>query len=215
VNIRVKKYFYVTTVVNLCSRVWHNSNHSGPQENTSSVTLNISLILNRLFAIFVIISPNINTTRQSITQHFIYIKNSIFCQVDMFRPYKVILRPCKKTDPRVVYVTLHYGIPNAYKVLLEKCKTCKHLGSHKNSIFCQGDMFRPYKVILRPCKKTDPRVVYVTLHCGILKCKTCKHLGSHNAKKYKQLLDLSSWRVWRWPYKVETRRPDKIYYFCI
>ena len=28
----------------------------------------------------------------------------------------------------------------------------------KNSIFCQGDMFRPYKVILRPSKKTDPRV---------------------------------------------------------
>jgi len=57
----------------------------------------------------------------------------------------------------------------------------------KNSIFCQGDMFRPYKVILRPSKKTDPRVVYASLHC--------KHLGSHNTMKHKQLLDLSSWRA--------------------
>ena len=40
----------------------------------------------------------------------------------MFRPYMVILWPSKKTDPRVVYVSLHCGIPNAYKVLLEKCK---------------------------------------------------------------------------------------------
>jgi hypothetical protein len=40
----------------------------------------------------------------------------------MFRPYKVILRPSKKTDPRVVHVSLHYGIVNAYKFLLEKCK---------------------------------------------------------------------------------------------
>jgi len=30
----------------------------------------------------------------------------------MFRPYKIILRPSKKTDPRVVYVSLHCGIPN-------------------------------------------------------------------------------------------------------
>ena len=29
-------------------------------------------------------------------------------------------------------------------------------------------MFRPYKFILRPYNKTDPRVVYVSLHCGIL-----------------------------------------------
>jgi len=27
-------------------------------------------------------------------------------------------------------------------------------------------MFRPYKVILRPSKKTDLRVAYVSLHCG-------------------------------------------------
>ena len=40
----------------------------------------------------------------------------------MFRPYKVILRPFKKTDPRVVYVSLHCGIQNACKLLLEKCK---------------------------------------------------------------------------------------------
>jgi len=43
----------------------------------------------------------------------------------MFRPYKAILRPSKKTDPRVVYVSLQCGIPNAYKFLLEKCKIHK------------------------------------------------------------------------------------------
>ena len=40
----------------------------------------------------------------------------------MFRPYKVILKPSKKTDPTVVYVPLHRGIPNAYSVLLENVK---------------------------------------------------------------------------------------------
>jgi len=49
----------------------------------------------------------------------------------MFRPYKVIIRPSKKTDPRV-------------------------LGSDYIS---QGDMFRPYKVIIGPSKKTDPRTL--------------------------------------------------------
>jgi len=40
-------------------------------------------------------------------------------------------------------------------------------------------------------------------------------VGSHNAMKHKQLLNLSSWRTWGWPYKVEICRPDKIYYFCV
>ena len=43
----------------------------------------------------------------------------------MFRPYKIILRPSKKTDPRFVCVSLHCGIPNGYKFLLEKCKIHK------------------------------------------------------------------------------------------
>ena len=34
----------------------------------------------------------------------------------MFRPYKVILRPSKKTDPRTVYVSLHCGISNAFGI---------------------------------------------------------------------------------------------------
>ena len=38
----------------------------------------------------------------------------------MFRPYKVIIRPSKKTDPRAVYVSLHCGIPNAYRFLLQE-----------------------------------------------------------------------------------------------
>jgi len=43
----------------------------------------------------------------------------------MFRPYKVMLRPSKKTDPRVVHVSWHCGIRNACKFLLEKCKIHK------------------------------------------------------------------------------------------
>ena len=46
---------------------------------------------------------------------------------------------------------------------------------YKNCIFCQGDIFRPYKVILRPSKKTDPRVVYVF---DIDICTTLHKLGS-------------------------------------
>jgi len=38
----------------------------------------------------------------------------------MFRPYKGILRPFKKTDPRVVYVSMRCVIPNTYNFLLEK-----------------------------------------------------------------------------------------------
>ena len=43
----------------------------------------------------------------------------------MFRHYKVILRPFKKTEPRAVYVSSHCGIPNASRFLLEKCKIHK------------------------------------------------------------------------------------------
>jgi len=74
----------------------------------------------------------------------------------MFRPYQIILRPSRRTDPRVTYVSLHCGSPNSYKVLLEKCKI------HKLMYF------------------------YISL------TKPFKHLGSHNAMKHKQLLGLSS-----------------------
>ena len=56
---------------------------------------------------------------------------------------------------------------------------------------------------------TEAYVFYTSL------TKRLKHLGSHNAMEHKQLLDLSSWRAWGWPYKVETCRPDKIDYIYI
>jgi len=37
---------------------------------------------------------------------------------------------------------------------------------YKNNIFCQSDIFGPYKVILRPSKKTDPGVVWISLLGG-------------------------------------------------
>ena len=74
-------------------------------------------------------------------------------------------------------------------------------------MFCQGDMFRPYKIILRPSKKTDPRAVFCFPIFFLL--------GSHYAAKQKQLLDLSSWRAWGWRYMVETCRPDKTYYLIV
>ena len=46
---------------------------------------------------------------------------------------------------------------------------------------CQGNMFRPYKVIIRPSKKTDPRAVLCFAALWDPKCKYS--LGSHNAVK--------------------------------
>ena len=37
----------------------------------------------------------------------------------------VIFRPSKKTDPRDVYASMHCGIPNAYKFLLQGCEVHK------------------------------------------------------------------------------------------
>ena len=67
----------------------------------------------------------VNTTRQSITQHFIYIQKQYILSGPHVSTLKVILRPSKKTDPRV-HVSLHCGIPNAYKCLLGKCKIHKY-----------------------------------------------------------------------------------------
>jgi len=48
-------------------------------------------------------------------------------------------------------------------------------------------MFRPYKVIIGPSKKTDPRAVlcFTALRDPT---KTCKNLGSHNAMKHNTAL---------------------------
>ena len=69
-----------------------------------------------------VITYKYNTSDDNRTLYFIYNKNSIFCQGDMFRPYRIILRPSKKTDPRFVYVSLHCGIRNAYNCLFENRK---------------------------------------------------------------------------------------------
>ena len=43
----------------------------------------------------------LHTICQSVTRHLYFIYHKIYtCQGDMFRTYYVILRPCKKTDPR-------------------------------------------------------------------------------------------------------------------
>jgi len=81
-----------------------------------------------MIAVFVNNLKNLNTTRQSITQHFIYKQNSIFCQGDMFRPYKVILRPSKKTDPNNSWICLLGGPEDA---LIRS----KHVALTKYTIF--------------------------------------------------------------------------------
>ena len=57
----------------------------------------------------------------------------------MFRPYKVILRPSKKTDPRVVYVLLHCGINNSWSCLLggpeDDLIRSKHVALTKYTLF--------------------------------------------------------------------------------
>jgi len=116
------------------------------------------------------------------TTLYLYIKIIYFVRATCFDLIRSSSGPPRR-HPRVVYVSLHCGIRNAYKFLLEKCKIHKlHIQAY---------------------------VFYTSL------TKNCKHLGSHSAMKHKQLSDLSSWRAWGWPYKVKTCRPAKIYYFCI
>ena len=80
-------------------------------------------------------------------------------------------------------------------------------------------MFLPYKVILRPSKKTNPNNSWICLlgrpEDDLIRSKyvaLTKYIIFVN--KSKQVLDLSSWRAWGWPYKVEICCSDKIYYFC-
>ena len=55
---------------------------------------------------------NINTTCQSITQHFIlYTIKIVYCQGDMFRPLLGHLQAlCEKTDPRAIYISMHCNL---------------------------------------------------------------------------------------------------------
>jgi hypothetical protein len=45
--------------------------------------------------------------------------------------------------------------------------------------------------------------------------KTCKLLWSHNAVRHKQLMDLFSWRAWRWLNKGRNMSPWQVYYFMV
>jgi len=92
--------------------------------------------------------------------------------------------------------------------------TCKYNTSVDNTTLylctmkqyiCQGDMFWPYKVIIRPSKKTDPRAVLCFTALWDPKCIWDPTVQWNII----QLLDLS-WRAWWWPCKVETCRPDKL-----
>ena len=55
----------------------------------------------------------------------------------MFRPQWVILRPSKKTDPRlhICFTETHCGIPNASRIT--KCVSVKHI-CNLGSIFFEG-----------------------------------------------------------------------------
>ena len=56
----------------------------------------------------------INTTCQSITQHFIlYTITIVYCQGNMFRPLLGHLQALWETDPRAIYIKVHCRIPNA------------------------------------------------------------------------------------------------------
>jgi hypothetical protein len=59
-----------------------------------------------------------------------------------------------------------------YNTPVDSTTLCLHT---KNCIFCRCDVFGRYKVIFRTSKKTDPRVVCVSLY----------------------------WRAWGWPCKFE------------
>ena len=66
----------------------------------------------------------INTTHQSITLHFISIQlSTVFCQGDMFRPYKIIIRPSKKADQRAAVCFTALWDPKCLQVFVTECKS--------------------------------------------------------------------------------------------
>jgi len=77
----------------------------------------------------------INTTRQSSTQHLFYIQWYI-CQGDMFRPSRSS-SGCPRKQIQELLIFLRCGIPNAYMFQLQELKTllfssCKHVSMQKN-----------------------------------------------------------------------------------
>jgi len=73
--------------------------------NLRSCTVRVAnnMFFIRCFPSRSVITYKYNTSVDNTTL-YLYTKNSIFCQGDMFRPYKVVPRPSKKTNSRVVYV---------------------------------------------------------------------------------------------------------------
>jgi len=59
----------------------------------------------------IFIQINTNASVNNTTLYFIYNKNGIW----LGRQY-VTFRPSEKTDPRAIYISMHYGIPNAYRL---------------------------------------------------------------------------------------------------
>ena len=60
---------------------------------------------------------------QSITQKFIfYIIKIVYCQGDMFRPSLGHLQALWEIDPIAIYISMHCGIPNAYRLYYRNVK---------------------------------------------------------------------------------------------
>jgi len=74
--------------------------------------------------------------RRQIKELFMF---KLFCQSDMFRPYKIILRHSKETDTKVVYVSLQWNINNSRICLLggpeDELIRSKHVALTKYTIF--------------------------------------------------------------------------------
>ena len=79
---------------------------------------------------------NINTTRQSITQHFIYIQyNNIFVRTTCFDLTSSLSGPPRRQIQELYYVSLHCGIPNAYKFLLQERR---YISFYLLNFLCDG-----------------------------------------------------------------------------
>jgi len=145
----------------------------------------------------------------------------------MFRPYKVILRPSKKADPRVVYDSLQWNINNSLIGLLGRSEDDLIRSKHvtltiqwniNNSWICllgvpEDDIISSKHVAL-----TKQWNINNSWICLLVVPEEDLIRSKHVAMTKQRNINnswMSSWSAWGWPYKVETCRPDKIYYFCI
>jgi len=73
---------------------------------------------------------------------------------------------------------------------------------------CQGNMFLPHKVIIRPSKKTDPRAKLCSLHCGIPQRTCCIYITLRD-RKHQIMLNSTTLQVPAFGFKRHPHHASK------